>query len=329
VLFVRMQVFLVFFLAVFTGLGLGALAAAARARWPVVVAAPVVLLLLISDLGHGILFGTVDERYREYVPVEQYAAYENAELIKMAWVYGRSFPYSGVEQLTAWLRANTPPDAVVLSSFNLQPTIFRDAERAIVLHPKFESPAMRDKVREYLESFFAPSERRFHEFCVRNKADYFVLNLGMFATPKSKGWIYSWPYMAGATDDLLNTVGTSWMYKDPAQCGYFRFCQEIGARGQLQPLYRIFEVISEEEIRQAEQCAALGASRLMSYKEYQEPEDLTLAVEWLEEAVRLWPGCAEAHKTLVSVYALRGEDAKAVEALRRRRQFEQRERQER
>ena len=107
-------------------------------------------------------------------------------------------------------RSLLPPWSVLgAEGFKLQPTIFEYAGRAIVLHPKFESPGMRDKVREFLERFYAPGERAFHKFCVENEADYFVLSLGMFANPKnrkSKEWLYSWRYIAAATGDVASKL---------------------------------------------------------------------------------------------------------------------------
>jgi hypothetical protein len=314
VLFVRMQVFLVFFLAAFIGIGVGAVAAMAKRQWPVVLAALVVAFFLISDLSRGILFTRISEEYKVYVPASRYILYESADLNKLHQAYGRNFPYAGAAELIRWLRANTPEDAVVLSSFSLQPTIYEYAGRRIVLHPKFESPAMRDKVRAFLESFFAPSEREFHAFCVRNKADYFVLNLGMFAGPDAKGWIYSPRYFVALTGDMFDTVGTSWMYAQPEKCGYFRFETEIGARGERLPLYRVFTVVTQGEIRQAEELTAFGAWFLESYMQSKEAEDLALAVEALERAVELWPGSIEAYKLMISVSALLGNEARAFEA---------------
>ncbi len=326
VLFVRMQVFFVFFLAALIGIGVGAVAATAKRQWPVVLAALVVAFFLISDLSRGILFTPISEEYKAYVPASRYILYESADLNKMHQAYGRNFPYTGAAELVDWLRANTPEDAVVLSSFSLQPTIYEYAQRSIVLHPKFESPAMRDKVRAFLESFFAPSEQEFHAFCVRNKAGYFVLNLGMFADQGSKGWMYSPRYIVASTGNVFNTVGTSWMYAQPEKCGYFRFETEIGARGERLPLYRVFKVVTERDIRQAGELTAFGARFLDNYMQSKDDEDLSLAADALEEAVTLWPGCLDAYRLMVSVHVLLGNDARAFEAKRRWEELERRER---
>jgi hypothetical protein len=314
VLFVRMQVFLIFFIAAFVGLGLGAAGALAGRRWPVAVGAPVVVLFLIADLGRGIFFGKVDERYKLYVPESQYALYENAQLNKLVWAYGRSFNYAGAAKLVEWLRANTPEDAVVLADFTLEPTILEYAGRPIVLHPKFESPAMRDKVHAFFEAFFAPSEQDFHDFCLRTGTDYFVLNPGMFGGPTSRGWLYSPRYIAAVTSDNLDAIGTSWMYKEPDKCGYFRHCTDIGARGELLPVYRVFKVVTQDEIREAARFTSDGAGFLENYMEFKETEDLELAAEALEQAVALWPGCAEAYRLMESVYALLGNEDRAAQA---------------
>ncbi len=326
VLFVRMQVFLIFFLAAFIGIGVGAVPALAKRHWPVVLAAPVVMFFLVSDLSQRMFFGKVDERYKLYVPERQYELYENPHLSKIVRWYGRSFQYAGAAALIEWLRENTPEDAVVLSDFTLAPTIFEYARRRIVLHPKFESMAMREKVRDYLESFYAPSEREFHTFCVRNGADYFVLNLGMFGGPDSKWWIYSPRYAAASTGDVFSTVGTSWMYKEPDKCGYFRYRTEIGAEGQFLPLYRVFEVVGENDIREARLLTAMGTRFFDNFKKYRETEDLELAADALEKAVELWPGCLEAWRLMVTVYARLGNDDRALEATTRWKLLERQER---
>jgi hypothetical protein len=312
VLFVRMQVFLVFFLAAFVGIGVGAVGALAGRRWPVLLAAPVVVLVLVSDLGQRLLLAPVSERYKLYEPASRYALYENAALTKLARSYGRGFPYAGAAALVEWLRDNTPPEAVVLAPFMLEPTIFEYAERRIVLHPAFESRAMRETVREYLESFYAPSERAFYEFCARHDVDYFVLENGMFVGPDAKGWVYSPRYMAAAGDAA--PAGTACMDGEPDKCGYFRLRTEIGAVGERAYAYRVFEVVRPYEMDEARLFVQAGARFLENYKRFNEQEDLDLAADALERAVKSWPGCRDAWRLMVSVYALMGNENRALEA---------------
>jgi len=313
VLFVRMQVFLIFFLAAFIGIGIGAVPALAKRSWPVALVAPVVVLLLLIDLDQGIALRTVGRHVLAAAPEGQRDLQENQRTLK---AYGRAFQYGPATDLARWLRENTPEDAVVLSDFTLQPTIFEYAERRIVLHPKFESRGMRDKVHEYLDAFYAPSEQAFHAFCVRNGATYFVLNTGMFADPedkKSPEWLYSWRYVAGATGNVLNTAGTAWMLRDPRNCGYFRHRWDI-ALAALRPIYRVFEVVSESDIAEARAAAGRGRMHLENFKAYGERSDLELAADELEAAVRLWPGCLEAYQLMVGVYAGLGNEERAIEA---------------
>jgi len=325
VLFVRMHVFLIFFLAAFIGLGIGAIPALAKRRWVVVFAAPVVVLFLIADMGRGVLFAKVSEDYKQYVPQSQYVLYESADLIKLHTAYGLRSRYGGTAKLVEWLRANTPEDAVVLSSFTLQPTIYEYANRAIVLHPKFESMAMRDKVRDFLETFFGRSERKLHEFCLKNDVDYFVLDLGMFGGPDSKWWIYSPRYAVASTAKQINAIGTRWMYEDPDKCGYFRFQTEIGAKGERLALYRVFKVVSEADMKEADAFTQVGVKFMEYYLASNEAEHLSLAAEALEEAVKLWPGCRDAYREMMKVYALLGNTTRAVEAKTRWEQLEQQE----
>ena len=136
----------------------------------------------------------------------------------------------------------------------------------------------------------------------------------MFGGPNSKGWLYSPRYFAAVTSDDLDAVGTSWMYREPDKCGYFRHCTDIGALGELLPLYRVFKVVTQEEIRDAARFTSYGAGFLEQYMAHKDAEDLHDAAEALEEAVALWPGCAEAYRLMESVYALLGNEARATEA---------------
>jgi len=55
--------------------------------------------------------------------------------------------------------------------------------RPIILHPKFENRTIRERYREFLEAIYA-RETQFHEFCVKNGADYFVYDISFLLDAK-------------------------------------------------------------------------------------------------------------------------------------------------
>jgi hypothetical protein len=245
--------------------------------------------------------------------------------VRLAQIYGREFDYRAAERLVQWLRANTRRDDVVLAAFATEPTIFSEADRPIVLHPKFETVAVREKVREFFDAFYAPSERAFHDFCVHNKARYFVFSPGLFAGPEAakRGrayWIYSSRYVAGAGEDY-KLGGTQWMYLNKDMCGYFRWKYDVPGEGTLGYAYRIFEVVSEDDIAEAKLNVRIAGGFFQDYLDLGEPVDLDTALDGALFAAELWPGCADAWHLLTRIYVLLDKDTpgsrRAAEALSR------------
>ena len=324
-LFVRMQVFLIFFIAAFVGIGVGAAGALARRSWPAAAAVPVVALLFLADPAvtaviarHG---GQLDGDPAEGTTERRLSPLT----IRIAMGYGRNVQPGATAVLVDWLKKNTPEDAVVLTTFPLEPTIFEYAGRRIVVHPKFETPAMREKVREFLEAFYGPTERGFYEFCRRNKVDYFVLTATLpgpdLARATREEWVYSFRYAAAATHPRAEE-GTHWMNDDVKMCSYFRFRTEVIAEGEkVNYVYRVFEVVSEFDIEEAMFNLREAGWLFDSYKETKEPADLQLAADGLERAVELWPGCIEAWNLMSTVYAELGREtgntSRAAEAMAR------------
>jgi tetratricopeptide (TPR) repeat protein len=315
VLFVRMQVFLIFFIAAFAGIGAGALRAFGRRWWTVLPAALVIGMFLLADLTKTVYLGrTSDQRQQLYERPSDEDPYEYVHLVSLANVYGQRFQYAAAQVVIEWLRQETPADAVVLADFPLEPTLYVYGDRSIVLHPKFESVAMRDKVRQFFESFYAPSERMFYEYCRRNGVRYFVADSGMFGGPGSRYWVYSPRYIAGSTGETLGGIGTRWMYENPDRCRYFRFRIEVGAEGERVWAYRVFELVTEADIKEALFLADRGTNARDRYVATREREDLEIAAEFVDRAVKLWPGCYDAWLTMANVYGLLGNDERALEA---------------
>jgi len=99
-----------------------------------------------------------------------------------------------LKNMLSFIRENTDKDSAVLTSFQLGPAVAVYTGRPVILHSKFESKLIRDKVKDVYASFFN-SEAELYELCRRYKADLFVYqaNIALEGRPMSVR------YLAGAT----------------------------------------------------------------------------------------------------------------------------------
>ncbi len=152
VFFVRLHVFLAIFGAVL--IGTWASVAGARAWWRRLVF--MVLLAVGSTveachtLGDPLRWGRPDTYYKE------------------------------LDELTAWLRGHAA-GSPVLANFGVSGSILAYGACPIILHPKFESPEIRRRVRRYGERLFGGSERAFREWAGKYGARYYVYCIGEFS----------------------------------------------------------------------------------------------------------------------------------------------------
>lgn len=83
--------------------------------------------------------------------------------------------------VVAWLNANTPTNAVVLSSISESPVWLAHTGRAIVLHSKFENWEIRERYRQFLAALYG-TEEQLAGFARRYGADYFIYDRGCLKT---------------------------------------------------------------------------------------------------------------------------------------------------
>ena len=74
-----------------------------------------------------------------------------------------------------WIKSNTKESEPVLANFGLAGAIFHYGQRPVVLHPMFEAADIRKKTKEFYESLFS-GEKEFYNYCVKNGARTFVYN---------------------------------------------------------------------------------------------------------------------------------------------------------
>jgi len=81
-------------------------------------------------------------------------AVESVHTVDRPEQYGRTgVYYRELSGLTTWLRENVAPESV-LANFGVSAAILAYGDCPILLHPKFESPAIRERVRAYGEVLF-------------------------------------------------------------------------------------------------------------------------------------------------------------------------------
>lgn len=97
------------------------------------------------------------------------------------WLAREGVYYQEQKELTAWLAKNASP-APVLAGFGVSGAIAAYGKCGIVLHPKFETPTVREKVRRYAQELFTGTIKSFRDWADTEGAVYYVHSLGAFAT---------------------------------------------------------------------------------------------------------------------------------------------------
>jgi len=167
-LFVRFHVFLILFVA---GL-LGGLASWAWGRKGLLRG------VLLGVIGLGLLL--------EVLPLLRYP-----ERWGRPHVY-----YNEGRELAGWLQARDKPGPV-LANFGTSASILAYAGHPVVLHPKFETPGIRERVQVYAEKLFRQGEQEFCDWAEQLGVRYYVHGVGEFASVDPR---YQMRYFAGAVD---------------------------------------------------------------------------------------------------------------------------------
>jgi len=277
-LFVRMQVFLIFFLCAVIGLASMYMRIFRWKRW-LRVAWAILLVVVISGQALG---------------------YADKSRIMRTMTTGED--YSELKTVVQWIKSNTEPDAVVLSDFGLSPVIYHYTGRKIVLHPKFESRDMREKYREYIQALFHGSEKVFYDFCLKYDVDYFIFHNGTFAGRAVPGWIYTPRYISGRKGPIEGTEIFR-LSKNRGELKYFFWFEDF--TGGIQ--YSIFRVATPENIETARQHLRLGEEHLTRYFTTGDKQDLASAEKALVAATHYYPGLKEAYIKLTTVFTMQGD----------------------
>jgi len=88
--------------------------------------------------------------------------------------------YKELAELADWLFEHAAPEPV-LANFGVSGTIAAYGKCPVVLHPKFESAVIRDRVQAYGELLFKGTEREFRDWADAMGARYYVYSMGEFS----------------------------------------------------------------------------------------------------------------------------------------------------
>jgi len=283
----RMEIFLSFFLAIFSGgiIFLG------RKRLFKRLATCFIILALLVEVGvtasHGLTFDT----------------------------------YS-LGQLISWIRNNTGKDEVFLSSISPSLEILTYTGRPIVIHSFLESRDIRDKIKEFAYTIVSEGEGDLYSFCQKYGVNYLVIPRGIYTStgPYSTRYITNHlEFDAQAIGYRLEVPGKaepfSFKYRGKAYRGLMETNSPAGKLDKFglvfsNEVYKVYKVYSPEEIEEARKRYASG-------KEYLGKKEYADAVKELKRAIILYPKLRQAYYDLGIAYYGLGDEKQAIELLRK------------
>lgn len=156
------------------------------------------------------------------------------------------------KELARWLASNAPGQPV-LANFGVSAFVLAYAGNPIVLHPKFESPEIRSRVRGYCETLFRENEERFRAWADRYGAAFYVYSMGEFAPvhPEAQN-----RYFAGALNPPPDAAARLFEFR-PRAARWFTLLWENGK-------YRVFRVITRADERTARARLASARRNMLS-----------------------------------------------------------------
>lgn len=194
--------------------------------------------------------------------------------------------YREMDELVDWLSEQVAPEPV-LANFGVSGSILGYAGCPIVLHPKFETAAIRKRVQSYGEALFKGDEKTFRDWADQFGVRYYVYSLGEFARQNPE---LQMRYFVDALTPPPEAAARLFERR-PDEGRYFRMVWHNRK-------YRVFrmvtgtdEKLAMEEARKAEEAFQRG--------------ELDAAEFLTTEALRYDPACQEAMRILQHIGSLR------------------------
>lgn len=158
--------------------------------------------------------------------------------------------YRELNELTDWLRANVAP-APVLANFGVSAAVLTYGGCPVLLHPKFEAPQIRARVRRCAEVLFKDNEEKFRDWAELEGALYYVHERGEYSTV---GVSQQMRYMVDALQPRTDTA--AWLLdREPGQ---LRFFNQVWSN----PKYRVYRILRTDDAQLAAEQAELAAQAL-------------------------------------------------------------------
>lgn len=252
VLFFRLHVYLILFMAAAAGGMLGALPSLVnRSRAGLAIA--VVFGLFITGFEfHRLLFFEPTNKRNESPDQEMM----RQALEQMGFAQSREFnrwghprhSYQAIAGLVGALRDLDRPDAPVLAGFGISGSILAETDMPILLHPKFESPGIRERVREFYEHLYRKDERALRDWAVSQGAQFYVHTFGAL----------------GAAEDPRETPRYMVDAVEPPPEAAARLLEQRSREAVwFQPVwsndrYQIFRIVTDEDLEFAETLSQLA-----------------------------------------------------------------------
>lgn len=143
--------------------------------------------------------------------------------------------YKEMGELTEWLGRHARPEPV-LANFGISASVLAYAECPVLLHPKFESEAARERVRLYGEKLFLGTERELRDWADGLGARYLVYGLGEFASVEPERQMR---YLVNALNPPAYAAARR-LEHEPGQCRWFRMVWENRK-------YRVFRILTRAD----------------------------------------------------------------------------------